>query len=492
MDWKAPIWRNATALWLLILLCLVAAPTTRRATAGPAAPTFSRDIAPILYQNCVVCHRQGASAPFPLLSYADASKRARQIALVTERGLMPPWKAEPGYGEFANARRLTAAQIAAIRTWAEQGAPEGDKADLSPLPAPTTEWRLGKPDKIVRMPDFYVVPPGGPDLMRCFVVPMNLQQDVWLRAVEFHPGNPRVVHDALMFLDSTGLAARLEAQLRTVGYASMGGPGMIPGSPYSEWMPGALPTFLLPGVARLVRKGTDLVLLTHFHPDGKPETELSTIGLYLSKTPPDRQLAVAPLASKGIYIKAGQRNYRVRASFTLPVDVEAVGILPHAHYLCTQIQSSAILPNGVEQPLLWIKDWDYDRQDVYQYSHPVVLPAGTRLTAEFTYDNSANNLRNPSSPPRFVMWGARMMDEMASLWIQVLPRRASDLPKLNKAIMETARGVANPGFLSGHAMGPSRYRVWEAQRRAHADQGYGPDMGERRATAPLHRDAGKG
>ncbi len=392
---------------------------------------------------------------------------------------MPPWRAKPGFGDFADARLLTQTQIRTLRDWAAQGAPQGRPADLPALPKFSDGWRLGKPDLIVRMPRPFRVPAEGMDITRSFVLPLHLTADTWVRAVEFRPQNPRIVHHALIFPDTAHMARMLQARSSDVGYASMGGPGLAPGNALGDWMPGSLPTFFIPGVARRIKAGVDLVVLIHFHPDGRPETERASVGLYLSKVPPSRQFAVVPLCANRIFIQPGTKNYRVHTAFTLPVDVEAVGILPHAHYVCTAIKSTATLPDGTLKPLLWIEDWDYDRPDRYRYSHPIVLPAGTRITAEFTYDNSADNPRNPNSPPRFVMWGAQTMDEMAGLWLQVVLKRPADWERLTRAISESAFELAHSGHAGGYARGKNRFREWQQHHRVYADDVPHPDLGER-------------
>jgi hypothetical protein len=340
-------------------------------------------------------------------------------------------------------------------------------------------WRLGKPDLIVRMPRPFRVPAEGPDFTRCFVLSLNLSADTWVRAVEFRPGTPRVVRHALIFPDTAHMVQLPQARSGVVGFAPTDDLGLVSSNPYHDRMPGSLPTFLIPGVARRLKVGADLVLLTHFHPDGKPESEQSSVGLYLSKEPPQRQFAVVPLGSSRIFIRAGVKDYKVRAAITLPVDVEAVGILLHARTHCTAIKSVATLPNGVRKPLLWIEDWDYDRPDTYRYAHPIVLPAGTRLSVEFTYDNSADNPRNPNSPPQFVMWGAQTVDEIAGQWLQVVLKRSSDRERLARAVSAAALIPTTRNI--GSFQGKYRFRIWPLQHPFNGDYSPHPDLGERRS-----------
>src|SRR5262245_34370107 len=170
------------------------------ATASRPAPekvTFAETIAPIVYGNCVTCHRPGEAAPFPLISYEDVRKRGALIATVTQSRYMPPWHAVHGYGEFAGERRLTDEQIASIGDWVKQGMPEGDRAQMPKLPQFPEGWQLGKPDLVIEMPVSFAIPASGPDLYRNFAIPIKFAEDKWVRAVEFRPGTRRVVHHAI-------------------------------------------------------------------------------------------------------------------------------------------------------------------------------------------------------------------------------------------------------------------------------------------------------
>src|ERR1700719_4739114 len=179
------------------------------ATAAAAAPTFNKEIAPILYENCATCHRPGEVAPFSLLTYQDAAKRAGLIATVTKKRYMPPWKPEPGYGSLDHTRHLSDQQIAQIEEWAATGAQEGDAADQPKVPAFPSGWQADDPDRVVKMSARYALRADGPDQFRCFVLPMNLEKESYVSGAEFRAGNPRVVHHAIIFLDSTGTARRL-------------------------------------------------------------------------------------------------------------------------------------------------------------------------------------------------------------------------------------------------------------------------------------------
>ncbi len=408
------------------------------ASDGPAPPTFAKDVAPILWANCAGCHRPGEVGPFSLLGYADAAKRADFLAELTASRAMPPWKAEPGYGSFHDERRLTDDQIATIAAWAEAGAPEGDPADLPARPEFPEGWQLGEPDLVLEMPADFHVPADGPDLYRCFVLPTGIESDAKVAAVEFRPGNRKVVHHALFFLDSTGAGRRRDAQDEAPGYASYGGIGIVPTGGLGGWAPGANARVLPAGHFRPIAAGSDLVMQVHYHPSGKPETDRSKVGIHFVKGPATKQVYGLALRSRKIDIPPGAVDHRVSTSLELPVAVTALGIAPHMHQVGRQMKVTATLPDGEVRPLIWIKDWDFNWQGQYGFAEPVRLPAGTRLDLEAIYDNSTGNPRNPSDPPKRVTWGEQTTDEMCLCGIQVTTDRPGDYLRLLRAM---GRGI---------------------------------------------------
>ena len=401
---------------------------------GPAradGPTFSKDVAPILWKNCAGCHRSGEVGPFSLLSYKDAAKRADDLAAVTSAHQMPPWKAESGFGDFLDERRLNDKEIDTIADWAHAGAPEGDPKDLPPTPKFPDGWQLGKPDLVLEAPGSFDIPAGGKDLFRCFVIPIPIDATRTVAAVEFRPGNRKVVHHALFFLDSSGAARRKDEADPGPGYASFGGPGILPTGSLGGWAPGAMPRKLPDGMGKILRKGSDLVLQVHYHPDGKAEADKSSIGLYFTKTLARQVVAGIAVRSRDLDIPAGESRHHVTAqSEPLPVDAQAIGITPHMHYVGKEIKVVAETPDGQDIPLIWIKDWDFNWQGQYQYKSPIKLAKGTVIKLDAYYDNSAENPRNPSNPPKRVKWGEQTTDEMCLLAVQVVTDTPADLMKI--------------------------------------------------------------
>jgi len=401
-------------------------PAATRLNTDTRLPTFNKDVAPIVFNNCATCHHAGEVAPFPLMSYADVRKHAKEIVELTQDRQMPPWKASHEYGHFVGERRLTDEQIATIAAWSRGGKPQGNPADLPPTPTFASGWSHGTPDIIVKMPQPFALQAEGRDVFRVFVIPLNLSEDIYVSAVDFRPGNPKIVHHALFFLDNTGQARELEKQAaekeganHQPGYERTGGPGFLPTGSLGGWSPGYRPEFLADGIGRHVRKGSDLVVQVHFHPSGKIEQEQSTFGIYLTKRTPDKIL-LSTIHGAKIDIPAGEKNYETNGEFVVPFNVEVAGVIPHAHLLCKEIQVHATLPNGSDLPLIWIKDWDWNWQEQYQYANTIKIPAGTVIHMRFRYDNSAENPKNPSSPPRHVRFGEQTSDEMALVFFQIL------------------------------------------------------------------------
>jgi tetratricopeptide (TPR) repeat protein/mono/diheme cytochrome c family protein len=394
------------------------------AAAQPAV-TFSKDVAPILSAHCVTCHRPGEIAPFSLLSYADARPQARAIAKATRDRTMPPWKPEPGFGDFANAHRLTEQQISTIQRWVDAGALEGDAAAIPP-PLLTGGWRLGPPDLIVTMADPYVLPPGGPDVLRNFVIPIPIGSTKYVRGVEFHPGNPRVVHHANMRIDATSASRLLDDADPGPGFNGLIASGTFPDGHFLGWTPGQLPPLAPDDMSWRLEPDSDLVVQLHMHPGSGSENVQPSVGFFFTDTPPTRTPLMLRLGRQDIDIAAGTSQYQVIDDYRLPVGVDLLAVQPHAHYRARAVTGTATLPDGSRRPLIFIKDWDFNWQDFYRYREPLRLPKGTLLTMEFTYDNSSANRRNPDRPPQHVRWGQNSTDEMGDLWLQVVTASPAD------------------------------------------------------------------
>ena len=411
------------------------------AIAQTPAPTFSKDVAPIVWSRCATCHRSGEIGPFSLITYADVKRRLTQVERVTRAGVMPPWKPLGPLDGFEDDRRLRPNESALLRDWIAAGAPEGDPRDLPVLPTWKSGWQLGTPDLIVTMPQAYTVRAGGGDAFRTFVLPIPLDRTRYVRALEFRPDNPRVVHHASIGVDRTKSSRRLDERDPEPGYVG----GMVPDARYPEgqllgWTPGQSPHTSPRGTAWRLEPGSDLVVQLHMQPTGKPEALRVSAAFYFTDQPPTRTPLGLRLGSETIDIPAGDREYVVSDSYVLPVDVEVLAIQPHAHNLGRRMDATATLPDGSARELMAIADWDFRWQDVYRYKTPIALPKGSRIAMRFTYDNSAENVRNPAHPPKRVVWGQNTTDEMGDLWIQIVPMSGQDAAVLAADLRRKAHG----------------------------------------------------
>src|SRR5579862_8601919 len=293
-----PFFRRDVGIRCVMGLCLalgVGGAWHARAVVSAASPrqsapppvTFSKDIQPILLASCVSCHRPEGSAPFSLLTYADAKAHAAAIVKTTGSRYMPPWKPEPGVGEFVGVRRLPDDQIALFARWADGGMLEGPPSRVQP-PAASGGWRLGQPDLVLTMPA-YTLRAGGDDMYRHFVLPIPSTVRRYVKAWELRPGNLRVVHHATMEVDATGMSRHLDEQDPEPGYEGLiAHTSMAPDGYFLDWAPGHTPYVAPDGMAIPIEAYSDLVLMLHLRPSGKQEVVQATVGLYFSDTPPTR------------------------------------------------------------------------------------------------------------------------------------------------------------------------------------------------------------
>ena len=393
----------------LLFALLLIAPA---AIAAPPPPTFTRDIAPILFQHCTACHRPGEVGPFPLLTYEDARKRAKTIAAAVEKRLMPPLKAAPGLVAYHDEMRLTDAQMDLIKNWAAHGAPEGNRAALPPAPKFASGWQLGEPDLVLQADREFTLEAEGRDIYQCFVIHTHFAEDRYISVMETRPCNRRIVHHVVAFTDTTGKGRERDAATPEPGYRTFGGPG-VPGAQWLEgWAPGKNPRPLPAGHGMLIPKGADIILQVHYNKTGKAETDQTKVGLHFTKGPVDKRVRVHTHAFPALSIRPGDAQYAVTNTYTVPANVTVLAIWPHMHLLGRSMNVEAALPSGARQPMVTVPDWDFNWQLGYHFKEPLKFPAGTRITLTARYDNSENNPANPSRPPRHVRCGEHTTDEM--------------------------------------------------------------------------------
>lgn len=392
--------------------------------------TFNRVIAPIVFRNCAACHHAGGAGPFSLLTYDDVKAHGRQIATLTRAHVMPPWLPEPQELKFADELRLSDQEIRLIQEWVQQGALEGDRSDLPARPEFAEGWELGKPDLVLTARKPFILPASGTDQYWNFILPVPIRQTRWLKSIEIRPGQKRLVHHANVLVDRTG-ASRAREKPPGSGFSGMEirleSEVFDPDSHFLFWKPGTIPYVEPTGMALRLDKGTDLVLNMHLQPSGKSEVILPSIGLYFTDQPATKHPMLLQIENDAaLDIPPGEKNFVVADSLTLPVDVALLAIYPHAHYLGKDMLALARLPDGTSKTLIHINQWNLNWQAVYRYAEPVFLPKGTVVSMKYSYDNSESNRANPNHPPQRVIAGNRARDEMAHLWLQVLPRDGYD------------------------------------------------------------------
>ena len=438
-------------------LCVVFLATAMARGAAPtpaAAPTFYRNIAPIIYQNCSSCHRPGESGPFPLLSYQDVKRHAAQIAAVTKRRYMPPWQPEPGHGEFEEERRLSDSQIQTIQAWVKGGAPAGPPTSAVPAPKFNSEWTLGTPDLVLKVAQPYHLAAGGAEVFWNFVIPVPVTKTRWVKAMEVRPGNPKVFHHANVIIDRSGSALRKEPT-PGAGFSGMDltveEDTFDPDGHFLSWKPGSQPVVEPDGMAWRAEPGMDLVLNVHLRPSGKEETVSPMIALYFTGQPQTKFPMLVQLEHDGaINIPPGDKDFVIADEFHCPLDLQVLAVYPHAHYLATLMEAWATLPDGTKKWLIRIPHWDLNWQGVYRLKEPLTLPKGTVVSMSYHYDNSAGNVRNPNNPPKEVKGGNQATDEMSHFWLQVLPVGDGDQRAILQETLMQRRLEKYPGDFSAN------------------------------------------
>ena len=381
-----------------------------------AQPTYSKEVSRILQEKCQMCHRPNDIAPMPLLTYDDAQLWMDDIKRVVSDKIMPPWKPVPGFGEFRDSYGLSDAERQTLISWVNAGAPMGDPAEIPPATAPTGDWQLGDPDLIVQMTESYTPPRGG-DMYRCFVVTNPFDQAMNVRAVDVLPGNRPIVHHVIMYIDEKGASANLSGKDGSPGYTCFGGPGFDIDSinaMLGGWAPGTLPRYLPDGIGVQIPKGARLVMQVHYFPQLKTGEDVTKVGLYFAKAPIEKRLFYIPVVNTRFKIPPGDPQNVVNATFDVPpfADLKIVQIFPHMHLLGKKINVELTPRGRSKQPLIFIDDWDFKYQGFYNYKDQIPVASGSSVRVTCTFDNSANNPRNPNDPLKEVGWGEGTQDEM--------------------------------------------------------------------------------
>jgi hypothetical protein len=406
-----------------------------------ASPTFTKDVAPILYRNCVSCHRPGEIAPMSLLDYKSARPWAKSIrgAVITRK--MPPWFADPKYGHFSNDSRLSDRDIGIIRAWVDGGAIEGDPKDLPPQPYFAEGWTLGKPDVVIDIGKDFQVPEGN-DRYEYFTVATNFTEGKWVRAAQILPGNRQVVHHAHVYLlDEAGIpqgSSRVPPEIMQVtdglslvrddapvvndACADTAGLPILQGfseGSFTAFLPGRQPDVFGENTAKWIPAGAKLRFQIHYAKVSKTQTDRTSVGLYLTSSAPARPLHRLDLRNHFFRIPAGAPSHPVTRCYDFEADKQLVSITPHMHFRGKDARYELVRPDGRREVLLSVPTYSFEWQLNYRFNEPVYVEKGSRLIVTFHYDNSRNNPANPDAA-RVVRWGDRTEDEMMTSWIEYL------------------------------------------------------------------------
>jgi hypothetical protein len=403
------------------------------------AVTFDRDVAPILQNRCQSCHHEGGIAPFALMSFEDAVKKRQKLLSVTASEQMPPWKASRECSRFAYDPALSVEEKDTIAQWVKTGAPQGEEKDLPPPRVFPDGWALGQPDLILEMAQPYKPDFSHGDIYRCFVLPVAMPEDRYVRAVDLSPGNRPMVHHALMYIED-GNASEAEERLDPEpGYTCFGGVHVKVKDSLGVWAPGHEPSDFPAGTGKLLPREARVIAQIHYSARNGPiEADRSRIGIYFTKPPIRQRILADAISIVGFTLPAGAEHHVLSKSMTLPSDVHLISILPHMHLIGRQIRVIATLPDSTTRCLVDVPDWDFRWQRTYIYKEPIPLPKGTRLDLTGVYDNSARNPRNPNSPPRDVHSGENTTDEMCLVLF--------DWTVDGQSLAEAEKAQSRPGF----------------------------------------------
>lgn len=375
------------------------------------APTFSRDVAPILQSKCQACHRPGQIAPMSLLAYDDCRPWVKSIREQVAKRAMPPWHAARGLREYQNDRSLSDAEVETIVRWAEAGAPQGDAKDLPPPAVFKEGWTLGEPDSIIQMDAPYAVAATGDDEYRCFVLDPKTTEERWATAVEILPGAREIDHHIVLYVDAKGVSPKEDAKDPGPGYSCFGGPG-FQADMLAGWGPGLSPKVYPEGTGHPIPAGAKIVMQMHYHKSGKPAEDQTRVGLHYAKAPVAKRMRDGIVLNFRLDIPPGEPAYAVDAEKKIYHDLTVYSVIPHMHLLGKSMAMWAELPDGSRVDFVAVPRWDFNWQTEYAFAKPVRLPKGSTVRLAATFDNSAENPFQPVHPPREVGFGEQTTDEM--------------------------------------------------------------------------------
>jgi Copper type II ascorbate-dependent monooxygenase, C-terminal domain/Domain of unknown function (DUF3471) len=470
------------------LLAMIFYPHTLSTTLGrDKVITFTKDVAPILFKNCVQCHRPDDIAPFSVLSYKDVRPWAKSIREKVISREMPPWHADSKYGNFSNEMRLTQSEIEIIASWVDGGAKEGDPHEMPPAPNLSTGWEIGQPDIVLAMPEVFEFPAGTADDYIYFRVPTNFTEDKWVEAAEFRPGNKRVVHHAVvfietpsllkmaqdvakkrgqdgtnpisvfqmndseyMYLDGTVNRTRIDAPVINDACAAKKNSNAGSGAAIlAAYAPGRNADIYPKGTAKRIPAGSNLIFQMHYaKTTGKTEKDRTSIALVFAKHPVERMVETLLIVNDLFAIPPGAENHEATACYTLRRDVQLINYMPHMHVRGKDMKYDVVYPDGKRETLISVAPYSFNWQTLYKLKQPVVVPRGSRLMVTGHFDNSARNKFNPD-PTKTVRFGEPTYDEMLVGFIDYTREKPKEriIVKVDPGIYDAYAGeyTAGPG-----------------------------------------------
>lgn len=384
----------------LLMSSALVAPVAAQETGSGTSPTWVAEVGPIMAEKCMNCHRPGQIAPMNLLTYGDVRPWAPSIRMMVEERIMPPWHADPAYGDFGNDRRLSDDQVRTVVKWVEAGAPRGQGEFTPPEFASATDGflltgELGPPDYIFRMEDGFLVPPGGPDINPEIMVPTHLEEDIWVQAAEVR-GNFNVVHHNVVSIIGP------DGQYASTGRLA----STVPGKQWDRFPPGS---------GKLIQKGSTLRFGLHYHPSNEAVVDTSSVAVWLVRGEITHELHSSVVADGDLQIPPYEPNYESRGEFVFDSDAAITLFKPHMHYRGKDMVYRVHYPDGRSETLLSVPNYDMNWQISYEFADPVPVPKGTRLEVVAHFDNSPDNPWNPD-PSVQVLWGSDSRDEMMEGW----------------------------------------------------------------------------
>ena len=382
--------------------------------AAPSDVTFHKDVEPILQKHCQECHRPGEIAPFSLLSYKDARPWAKAIRGDVLTKKMPPWFADPKYGHFVNDRSLSQDELATLVAWVDSGAKEGDMRDAPKALAFVDGWNIPKPDVVLSMSEPFHLPAKGDVPYQYVVLPTKFTEDKWVQMAEARPSDRMVVHHVVIFIRDPQSKWLREAKTNVPFVPEGGNFQNISGGGNDILMiytPGKVPEMWRPGLGKMIKAGSDLVLQIHYTTNGKETEDHTQVGLVFAKNKPTERALTIGGYNLGFKIPPGEANYKIEAKTTYPNGATILNFFPHMHLRGKSFEYTAVYPDGRSEVLLRVPNYDFFWQLDYQLVKPLTIPPGTQIVCTAWYDNSPNNPKNPD-PTATVRFGEQSWEEM--------------------------------------------------------------------------------